>query len=190
MLNRDRFPASKSGQVMRPMKKYKYLLMKAMIIIVCLITSLVCSAQNYTRDAGVRIGTLPGISYRQYLDEIEAIEAHMVFGGHGLRLRILKQFSKPALTEFANNITFTYGYGAHVGISYYRSYKLLTRSYNLNSRRFGPAIGLDAYLALEYNVREYPLIVGICVVPFFEFSTNRIFNIFFDDTAISIKYKF
>jgi hypothetical protein len=164
--------------------------LKPTIILGCLITTLTCVAQNYTRDAGIRIGTLPGITYKQYLNEIEAIEAHAFFGGKGIRLRVLKQFSKPALTEFANNITFTYGYGAHAGISYYRSYRLLTRHYSLNSRRLGPAIGLDAYLGLEYNVREYPLVVGISAVPFFEFSTNRIFYIFFDDTAISIKYKF
>jgi len=164
--------------------------MRPAIITGFLLIALACTAQNYTRDAGVRIGTLPGITYKQYLDEIEAIEAHAVFGGHGIRLRVLKEYSKPALTEFANNITFIYGYGAHVGLSYYRSFKILSRDYSLNSRRFGPAIGLDAYLSLEYNIREYPLIVGISAVPFFEFSTNRIFYIFFDDTSISIKYKF
>jgi hypothetical protein len=164
--------------------------MKLTTLIGFLIITLACTAQNYTRDAGIRLGTLPGISYRQYLDEIRSIEAHAVFGGNGIRFRVLKQYAKPALTEFANNITFLYGYGAHAGVSYYRSYKYLSRNYNLNGRRIGPAIGLDAYLSLEYNIREYPLIVGINVVPFFEFSTNRIFYIFFDDTAISIKYKF
>ena len=164
--------------------------MKPAITLLILMISLACAAQNYTRDAGLRIGTLPGITYRQYLDEIESIEAHALFGGNGIRLRVLKQFSKPALVQFSDNITFTYGYGAHAGISYYRSYKFLSRNYNLYSRRFGPAIGLDAYLSLEYNIREYPLIVGINAVPFFEFSTNRIFYIFLDDTAISIKYKF
>jgi hypothetical protein len=164
--------------------------MKLTIFTICLIITAACAAQNYTRDAGIRLGTLPGFSYRQYLDEIKAIEAQAVFGGHGTRFRVLKQYSKPALTGFSDNISFIYGYGAHVGVSYYRSYKILSRNYNLNSRRIGPALGLDAYLSLEYNIREYPLIVGITAVPFFEFSTNRIFYIFFDDTSISIKYKF
>lgn len=164
--------------------------MKPAITLICLFASLACAAQNYTRDAGIRIGTLPGISYKQYLDEIESIEAQAVFGRNAIRLRIFKQFSKPALMQFSDNITFTYGYGAHAGISYYKSFRFLTRDYYLSSRRIGPAVGLDAYLSLEYNIREYPLIVGINVVPFFEFSTNRIFYIFLDDTAISIKYKF
>ena len=164
--------------------------MKPAITLLILMISLACAAQNYTRDAGIRIGTLPGITYRQYLDEIKSVEAHAVFGGNGMRLRVLKQFSKPAFMQFSDNITFTYGYGAHAGISYYSSYKFLSRNYNLYSHRIGPAIGLDAYLSLEFNIREYPLIVGINAVPFFEFSTNRIFYIFLDDTAISIKYKF
>jgi len=164
--------------------------MKPAITLIFLVTALACAAQNYTRDAGIRIGALPGISYKQYLDEIESIEAQAVFGRNGMRLRIFKQFSKPALMQLSDNITFTYGYGAHAGVSYYKSFRFLTRDYYLNSRRIGPAVGLDAYLGLEYNIREYPLIVGINVVPFFEFSTNRIFYIFLDDTAISIKYKF
>jgi hypothetical protein len=164
--------------------------MKPAITVIGLFITLVCTAQNYTRDAGIRIGTLPGITYRQYLDETKSIEAHAVLGGNGIRLRIFKQFSKPALMQLSDNITFTYGYGAHAGISFYRSYKFLMRSYYLTTRRIGPALGLDAYLSLELNIREYPLIVGINAVPFFEFSTNRIFYIFLDDTAISIKYKF
>ncbi|MBN2213436.1 MAG: hypothetical protein JW723_04265 [Bacteroidales bacterium] len=164
--------------------------MKPAITLVCLAITLACTAQNYTRDAGIRIGTLPGISYRQYLSEIKSIEAQTVFGRDAIRLRVLKQFSRPALLELSDNITFTYGYGAHAGISFYSSYKFLTRNYYLNSRRIGPVIGLDAYLSLELNIREYPLIVGINAIPFFEFSTNRIFYVFLDDTAISIKYKF
>lgn len=164
--------------------------MKPAITLIFSVIALTCAAQNYTRDAGIRIGTLPGLSYRQYLDDAESFEAHAVFGGHGIRLRVFKLFSRPALMQFSDNITFTYGYGGHAGLSYYKSFRFLARDYYLRSRRFGPAVGLDAFLSLEYNIREYPLIFEISAVPFFEFSTNRIFYIFLDDTAISIKYKF
>ncbi len=164
--------------------------MKPAITLILTVIALTCAAQNYTRDAGIRIGTLPGLSYRQYLDEGKSFEAQAVIGGHGIRLRVFKLFSKPALMQLSDNITFTYGYGGHAGLSYYRSFRFLTRDYYLRSRRFGPAIGLDAFLSLEYTIREFPLIVEINAVPFFEFSTNRIFYVFLDDTAISIKYKF
>ena len=121
---------------------------------------------------------------------MNAIEAHSLFGKNGLRLRIIRQFFKPALTGFSDNIYFTYGYGAHAGISHYGEYRFLSRNYRLDKQTFGPLIGLDGYLGLEYNIREYPIIIGINVVPFFEFSTNRFFYIFLDDSSISIKYKF
>lgn len=164
--------------------------MKLTTLITGLIICITCAGQNYTRDAGIRMGTLHGFTYRQYYNEIKAIEAQAVFGNNGMRLRLLRQFFKPALTEFSDNILFNYGYGAHVGISHYSSYRLLTRNYRLNNQTFGPSIGLDAYLGLEYNIREYPIIIGINIIPFFEFSTHRFFYIFLDDTSISIKYKF
>ncbi len=164
--------------------------MKFTTLLICLMIGICSFGQNYTQDAGIRLGTLSGLTYRQYLDETEAIEAQTLIGKNGLRLRILKQYFKPALMELSDNIYFGYGYGAHIGISHYRNYRFLSKSYMLDRSRFGPSIGLDAYLGLEYNIRDYPIILAINVVPFFEFSTNRFFYIFLDDTALSIKYKF
>ena len=164
--------------------------MKLATLIISLIIGINCAGQNYTRDAGLRLGTLPGFTYRQNLGEVEAIEAQTLFGKEGLRFRVLKQFFKPALLSLSDNIYFCYGYGAHIGISRYSSYRYLTKNYLLDRKTFGPLIGLDAYLGLEYNIREYPIIIGINVIPFFEFSTHRFFYIFMDDTSISIKYKF
>lgn len=164
--------------------------MKIRFAFICIIFSAACHAQNYTRDAGIRLGTLPGVSYRLNLNEFKAIETQVVFGENGLRFRVFKQFTKPALSMLSENILFNYGYGAHAGLTYYRRYKFLTQNYYLSKHRLGPALGFDAILGLEYNIREYPLIVGINMIPFFEFSTNRIFYLFLDDAAIFIKYKF
>ena len=164
--------------------------MKVITLILCLLSGICCFGQNYTQDAGIRLGTLYGLTYRQYLDETKSIEAQSLFGKHGLRLRIMKQYFKPALLELSDNIYFGYGYGAHVGISHYSNYRILTKSYILDRSKYGPSIGLDAYLGLEYNIRDYPIIISLNVIPFFEFSTNRFFYIFLGDTAISIRYKF
>ncbi|MBN2612728.1 MAG: hypothetical protein JXB00_14320 [Bacteroidales bacterium] len=164
--------------------------MKLTLLISGLLLCMAGISQNYTRDAGLRFGTLNGITYRQYLGEIKAIEAQSLIGKDGLRFRIMRQFFQPAFNELSDNLYFTYGYGAHAGISRYSNYKFLTRNYSLSDRTVGPLIGLDAYLGLEYNVREYPLIIELSFIPFFEFSTNRFFYILLDDTAISIKYKF
>jgi hypothetical protein len=149
----------------------------------------ICS-QNYTRNAGLRIGNATGLTYRQYIDKESAFEAIINYTKGGLRLTALKQYYRPAFYEISDNLNFIYGYGAHVGVYYTNKYKILNKSYKLYEWRYSPVFGLDGYLGLEYEFREFPFVIGIDIKPFFEFSTSRFFYIFLDDTALSLKFKF
>lgn len=147
-------------------------------------------AQNYTRSAGFRPGTATGFTYRQYINEENAVEAIVNYTRRSLRITALKQYFRPAFYEIADNLNFVYGYGAHIGLYYTNRFKILNKSYKLEEWRYSPIFGLDGYLGLEYNIREFPVIIGIDIKPFFEFSTSRFFYIFLDDTALSLKFRF
>lgn len=148
------------------------------------------SAQNYTRDMGIRFGGLPAFTYRQYNGETEALELIASTSWRNLRLTAMKEYFKPAFMQFSNNINFVYGYGAHVGFTYSDRYRLLFKTYYLDEWRLSPVFGIDAILGFEYTPGDLPFIFGIDFKPFFEFSTTRIFYIFLDDASLSLKYKF
>ncbi len=147
-------------------------------------------SQNYTRDFGIRGGTTSGLTYRQYTGEEDAIEAIISYKRQNLRLTALKQYFRPAFYEISENLNFAYGYGAHIALYYTNQYKILNKTFMLNDWRFSPAFGIDGYLGLEYRFREFPFIIGIDMIPFFEFSTSRFFYIFLDESALFLKYKF
>ncbi len=72
-------------------------------------------AQNYTRTVGTRGGEYSGVTYQSFIKEDVAFEAFLSFSRGGIRLGALKQFYKPALFEFSDNLYFGYGFGTHVG---------------------------------------------------------------------------
>lgn len=161
------------------------------IALLCIL--LICPyiySQNYTRDFGIRGGTNSGLTYRQYVNDENAFEAILGYKGQHLRLTVLKQYFRPAFYEITDNLNFTYGYGAHVALYYTNRYNIFNKTYVMPNWRFSPAFGLDGYLGLEYHFREFPFIIGIDAIPFFEFSTSRFFYIFLDDAALFLKYKF
>lgn len=164
--------------------------MKNALLLLAIVITAPNFAQNYTRDAGVRIGTLPSFTYRQYNREIQAFEVMASVSWRSLRLSFLKENVKPAFMQVSDNIEFVYGFGGHVGFDYTNKYRFLFRTYNIGEWKLSPLIGLDAYFSFEYRFREFPFTIGIDYKPFFEFSTTRIFYIFLDDTSLSLKYKF
>ncbi|NJK86288.1 MAG: hypothetical protein HC906_10270 [Bacteroidales bacterium] len=148
------------------------------------------TSQNYTRDAGFRFGSFPSFSYRQFEDETSAFELMISGSWRKIRFTVLREYFSPAFMQFSDNISFVYGYGAHVGMMYSNEYKLLFRTYQLDEWKLSPGFGLDALLGFEYNLGDLPIVIGMDFKPFFEFSTTRIFYIFLDDASFSLKYKF
>lgn len=146
-------------------------------------------AQNYTRNAGVRGGITSGFTYRNYMDENNALEGMLSFRLNGLQVTGLREFFMPKLEEYSENIYMEWGYGAHVGTTYADSWKFGTYTY-FSSRKFSPVLGIDGFVGLEYRIREFPFVVGIDYKPFFELSANRFFHLQIWDIAFSLKYAF
>jgi hypothetical protein len=147
-------------------------------------------AQNYTRDAGIRLGDYFSATYRQYQGEDQALEGLLFLGRSGMTFTVLKEYFQPAFNQVSPYLFFEYGFGAHIGYRYYDHYVVFNRTYELEKYTFTPLIGIAGLAGLEYRFPEFPFIIGADVKPYFEFSTTQIFSIYLQSIGISLKYKF
>jgi hypothetical protein len=147
-------------------------------------------AQNYTRDAGIRLGDYFSATYRQYRNSDQAVEGMLFLGRHGMTFTVLKEFFQPAFNQVSEYLFFQYGYGAHIGYRYADRYKVLNRTYLLENYTFTPLIGVAGLAGLEYRFPEFPFVISVDIKPYFEFSTTQIFGIYLQSIGISLKYRF
>jgi hypothetical protein len=164
--------------------------MKILFLLILAFIAFELSAQNYTRDVGFRVGDFFSAGYRQFLEDDNALEGIISGGRKGAKLTVLKEHSIPALGRISENLHFTYGYGAHAGFRYMDRYKVLNRTYALDEYRFMPLIGLDGLIAVEYRFAELPFIMSFDLMPYFEYSSIQIFNLYLNNLGFSIKYRF
>lgn len=148
-------------------------------------------AQNYTRDAGIRIDNSFYATYRQYQDDDQALEGMLCMRRNGITLAIMKEYFQPFVARHVSeNLYFEYGFGAHIGFRVMRKYKVLNRTYVLEERRFNPLLGINGLVGLEYRFPEFPFVVGVDIKPYFEYSVVQIFDLYLHSVGVSIKYKF
>jgi hypothetical protein len=147
-------------------------------------------AQNYTRDAGIRLGDHFIATYRQYDHADQALEGLLFIGRHGMTVTVLKEYFQPAFKEASDNLYFIYGFGAHVGFRNTDSYQVFNRTYILENQTFTPLIGVDGMAGIEYRFPEFPVILGMDIRPYFEYSITQIFSLYLQSVGISLKYKF
>jgi hypothetical protein len=164
--------------------------MRRILLVFGLFLTGIVNAQNYTREAGVRVGDFFSATYRQYIEEDQAAEGIMFIGRHGMTFTALKEHFQPALGNISENLYFQYGYGAHLGFRYTDHYKVMNRTYQLEDYRFTPLLGIDGLIGLEYRFPEFPFLISVDYRPYFEYSTIQIFSIYLQSIGISIKYRF
>jgi hypothetical protein len=164
--------------------------MRRFLLVFGLTVSGILNAQNYTRDAGIRVGDYLSASYRIYSEDDQAIEGLLFFGRKGITFTIMKEHFQPALGHISEYLYFTYGYGAHLGFRYLDHYKVLSRTVQYDDYRLTPLLGLDGIIGVEYRFPEFPFMVSLDAKPYFEFSTIQIFSIYLQSVGFSIKYRF
>ena len=147
-------------------------------------------SQNYTQAIGFRGGYTSGVTYRQYIDDNEALEGIISWKTKGLIISVIKQFSEPYSFDFSDHLFVCYGYGGHFGYKYSDHYNSFFGRFNYQSKKISPIVGMDGYLGLEYRIYELPFIFGIDYKPFFEFSTRQYFRLQLGDVAFAVKYRF
>ncbi len=95
--------------------------------------------------------------------------------------------------DFDDNLSFVYGFGAHVGFESWTVTRYYNDYYSKNwyrDRRSGPVAGLDGLAALEYTIPQIPIVVGIEAKPYFNLFGKNFFQLQPFDFAFTIKYTF
>jgi hypothetical protein len=148
------------------------------------------NAQNYTRDAGLRLGDSFTATVRQRLHDKEAIEGLLYIGRGGMTITVMKEYFVPAFSKISANLFLMYGFGAHIGFRNMDHYEVLNRTYLLDEWRFTPLLGVDGLVGVEYRFPEFPVLISMDMRPYFEYSTTQIFSIYMKSIGISFKYRF
>lgn len=146
-------------------------------------------SQNYTRDAGVRIGEGFFASYRQFYGEGEAVEGLAGISKRGFRIIALKEYFKPVFIDRTGNMNLLYGFGIHAGVSYTNKYTVLNRVY-YHDWKWTPQFGFDGIVGLEYLPPELPLVFSVAIQPYFEYSLNKYFQLKPINLNVALKYRF
>ena len=151
-------------------------------------------SQSPDKAVGIRAGLSSGFEYRVFSGDLTSYKVLLSTRHQGLQLTGLKEFHVPGAFDFFPELSFVYGFGAHVGFeSWYRYttyYDLNYPAYTSRERRSGPIAGLDGLAAVEYTIPQIPLNVGIEVKPYFNLMGKNFFQVQPFDFALTIKYTF
>lgn len=149
-------------------------------------------SQSAEKAIGLRAGLTPGIEYRVFSGPFDSYKALISTRKRGIQLTGLKEFHVPQHFDFGDQVTFVYGFGAHIGFeSWYAYYDdKLNPDYWHSERKTGPVVGLDGLAAFEYSVPEIPLVAGIELKPYFNLFGKNFFQVQPFDFAFTVKYTF
>lgn len=157
--------------------------------ILVLVISIGVSAQNYTRDAGIQLGNGVSCSFRQFYKEDLAMEIYGGYQERGLRIGAVREYFKPSLTRYSENIRMYFGYGVHTGFTVTNEHKVFNRVYKYDWI-FSPVFGVDGIVGVEYRSPELPFLFAAQALPSFEFSRHRIFQVRVLNVSFVAKYRF
>lgn len=151
------------------------------------------SAQNAEKAIGIRGGLSSGFEYRVFSSPSTSYKVLFSTRNHGVQLTGLKEFHTPEAFSIDPNLTFIYGFGAHLGIESWYSYEyydIFDKKSMFRERRSGPIVGLDALAGMEYSIPQIPLIAGFEYKPYFNLLGKNFLNIQPFDFAFTLKYTF
>lgn len=159
------------------------------LVSVFLMFSICGFSQEFKQSVGFRVGLTSGFEYRVFSDDIDSYRFLLGTNNRGLKLHVLREFHKPGLFEFSDQLVFVYGAGIHGG---YERWDEMYYSYNTSYYRTRTAFiaGLDGLAGLEYLFQEVPITLGLEVKPYFDFFGRDMFQIQPFDFAFTARYNF
>lgn len=163
------------------------------LLIFLLFATLSGFAEEPRKAIGIRGGISSGFEYRVFSGELVSYKALVSARHRGLQFTGLKEFHMPDAFEFSHDLSFVYGFGAHVGFEswYVDEYAFENGyQYRYEDRRTGPIVGLDGLAALEYTIPTIPLVAGFEVKPYFNLLGKNFFQLQPFDFAFTVKYTF
>ena len=151
-------------------------------------------SQGPRKAVGIRGGISSGFEYRVFSGEQSSYKVLLSTRKQGIQLTGMKEFHMPEAFEFNEDLSFIYGFGAHVGFEswYVEGYYFDSQDPIdwYRERKSGPIVGLDALAAIEYTIPQIPLVAGFEVKPYFNLFGKNFFQLQPFDFAFTVKYTF
>ena len=136
------------------------------------------NGNSYTKSIGVKVS--PGaITYKSFFKQGKAMEAIGYITLDGFSVSILKEFYTPI--EGAEQLSWYYGYGGHLGI-----WSDEWKRTNVGTGNSNIAVGFDGVIGLDYKFSNAPFNASIDWQPSF----SIIQAYFKNQGGISIRYTF
>jgi len=151
------------------------------------------TAQISENHIGLRGGIHSGVYFQNLLSAGTAETSFYVLlsaDKNSARLSVMRIIYETSLSEVADNLFFTWGYGGHAGFTVTDHTYFLGRKYQFEYERFRPVAGIDGWLGLEYRFTGIPMAIGLNIKPFFEFMVPGFINIQPGDVGLSVAYRF
>lgn len=161
-------------------------------LIVLLLLTITCFSQGPEKAIGIRGGLSSGFEYRVFASELTSYKVLLSTRQQGIQVTGLKEFHVPQAFDFSDEISFIYGFGAHVGFESWNIYRYYETSpfERFSDRKTGPVAGLDGLAAAEYTLPQIPLVFGFEVKPYFNLFGRNFFHLQPFDFAFTVKYTF
>lgn len=151
------------------------------------------SSQVTENHIGFRGGMHSGIYYQNLVSAGTAeisFFAMLSANRNTVRVTVMKIVYETSLSEIADNLYFTWGYGGHAGFSVTDNAYFLGQEYQFEHERFRPLAGIDGWGGLEYRFTDIPMTIGLNAKPFLEIMVPGFLNIQPGDVGLSFAYRF
>jgi len=164
------------------------------ILVIFLLLPVCLLGQHYERALGVRLGYSPGITYKKFIVEDEAIELIVSSRNDGTQFTTLYEFHNPLEVGFEENFYVYYGVGGHLGFERFDDLNKVLVSEDPVEFVFEDksyfTMGLDIIAGVEYRYLTVPMTIAFELKPYFTFVGMRYTKSTFWDAGFSIKYVF
>lgn len=151
------------------------------------------SAQVGENHIGFRGGIHSGVYFQNLVTAGNAersFYALLSANSNSARITVMRITYETSLSEIADNLFFTWGYGGHIGFTLTDHTYFLGNKFQFEYERFRPVIGMDGWGGLEYRFIGLPMTVGLNVKPFFEIMVPGFISIRPGDVGLSFAYRF
>lgn len=130
---------------------------------------------NYRNAFGIRIGQTSGFTYKHKFEGDHAVE--VILGTYPYALSLTALYEKYMSTG-ARGLQWYFGGGGHIGAPLsgnygYYVYNENGRYYYYRTSWYGPAVGIDGIIGIEYKIPKAPVAFSFDLKPNFEFVQNR-----------------
>ncbi len=166
---------------------------KLILVAILMLSGVSLSAQVGESHIGFRGGIHSGIYYQNLVtagNAEKSFYALLSANNGSARITLMRITYETSLSEIADNLFFTWGYGGHIGFSVTDHTYFLGEKFLFEYERFRPLIGMDGWCGLEYRFIDIPMTVGFNIKPFFEIMVPGFLNIKPGDVGISFAYRF